>query len=92
MDIHRRGFLGGASAAAAAAMMHGAAPASAAVQRLAAGGRWTQSFRPPLGLGLGGEAVFQVIDAHPGGARGYLRDRLGLGDAELRALRQRYTA
>ena len=24
------------------------------------------------------EAVFQVIDAHPGGARGYLRDRLGL--------------
>lgn len=38
------------------------------------------------------EAVFQVIDTHPGGARGYLRDRLGLGDAELRALRQRYTA
>lgn len=54
MDIHRRGFLGGASAAAAAAMMHGAAPASAAVQRLSAGGRWSQSFRPPLGLGLGG--------------------------------------
>ena len=38
------------------------------------------------------EAVFKVIDAHPGGARGYLRDRLGLGDAELKQLRTRYTA
>ncbi|AHE54946.1 tyrosine-protein phosphatase [Sphingomonas sanxanigenens] len=38
------------------------------------------------------EAVFKVIDTHPGGARAYLRDRLGLGDAELKQLRARYTA
>lgn len=37
------------------------------------------------------EAVFRVIDAHPGGAKGYLRDRLGLGRTELARLRQRYT-
>ena len=37
------------------------------------------------------EAVFQVIDAHPGGANGYLHDALGLGAAELQALRSRYT-
>lgn len=38
------------------------------------------------------EAVFKVIDAHPGGAKAYLRDKLGLGDAELKQLRARYTA
>jgi len=37
------------------------------------------------------EAVFRVIDAHPGGAEAYLRDRLGLGPAALARLRQRYT-
>ncbi len=37
------------------------------------------------------EAVFQVIDAHPGGADGYLKDKLGLGHAELAKLRARYT-
>lgn len=37
------------------------------------------------------EAVFRVIDAHPGGAEGYLRDRLGLDRAALTALRNRYT-
>ncbi|MGF7149009.1 protein-tyrosine phosphatase [Sphingomonas zeicaulis] len=38
------------------------------------------------------EAVFKAIDTHPGGAKAYLRDRLGLGDAELTQLRARYTA
>lgn len=37
------------------------------------------------------EGVFRVIDAHPGGAEGYLRDRLGLDHADLVALRTRYT-
>lgn len=37
------------------------------------------------------EGVFRVIDAHPGGAEGYLRDRLGLDQADLIALRSRYT-
>ncbi len=37
------------------------------------------------------EAVFRVIDAHPGGATGYLHDELGLGRNELVRLRQLYT-
>ncbi|MEJ5976386.1 tyrosine-protein phosphatase [Novosphingobium sp. PS1R-30] len=37
------------------------------------------------------EGVFRVIDSHPGGAEGYLRDRLGLDHADLLALRKRYT-
>jgi len=37
------------------------------------------------------DAVFRVIDAHPGGAIGYLRDRLGLGNGELMRLRRMYT-
>ncbi|MCW1430668.1 tyrosine-protein phosphatase [Novosphingobium sp. JCM 18896] len=37
------------------------------------------------------EGVFRVIDAHPGGAEGYLRDRLGLDAAALATLRSRYT-
>lgn len=37
------------------------------------------------------EAAFRVIDAHPGGTEGYLRDRLGLDPADLLTLRRRYT-
>ncbi|HKX79938.1 MAG TPA: tyrosine-protein phosphatase [Novosphingobium sp.] len=37
------------------------------------------------------DAVFAVVDAHPGGAEGYLRDELGLGQSELGRLRQLYT-
>jgi len=37
------------------------------------------------------EAAFAVIDAHPGGADGYLRDRLGLSAADLAELRRLYT-
>lgn len=37
------------------------------------------------------EAVFRVVDAHRGGATGYLRDELGLGRGELARLRQLYT-
>lgn len=35
--------------------------------------------------------VFRAIDAHPGGQIRYLRDALGLGPAELGALRRQYT-
>jgi protein-tyrosine phosphatase len=37
------------------------------------------------------EAVFRVMDAHPGGAMGYLQDRLGLSPADIRSLRAMYT-
>lgn len=37
------------------------------------------------------EGVFRVIDGHPGGAEGYLRDRLGLDATALATLRNRYT-
>jgi len=37
------------------------------------------------------EAAFAVIDAHPGGADGYLRDRLGLSATDLAELRRLYT-
>jgi protein-tyrosine phosphatase len=37
------------------------------------------------------EAVFKRIDAHPGGAEGYLRDELGLSQAKLLTLRRLYT-
>lgn len=37
------------------------------------------------------EAVFKVIDAHPGGADGYLKDELGLSHADLMRLRSLYT-
>lgn len=37
------------------------------------------------------EAVFQVIDAHPGGVDGYLDDRLGLDAAARRKLAALYT-
>lgn len=36
------------------------------------------------------EAALAVIDAHPGGGEGYLRDELGLGPAELTQLRAAY--
>lgn len=36
-------------------------------------------------------AVLDVIDAHPGGAKGYLKTQLGLGPSELATLRRRYT-
>ena len=35
--------------------------------------------------------VFKVIDTHPGGQAGYLRDALDLGPAEMAVLRRRYT-
>jgi protein-tyrosine phosphatase len=38
------------------------------------------------------EAVFQIMDRHPGGVSGYLRDELGLGAPELARLRTMYTA
>lgn len=37
------------------------------------------------------KAVLQVIDAHPGGAKGYLKTALGLGPSELSKLRRLYT-
>jgi protein-tyrosine phosphatase len=37
------------------------------------------------------EAVFKVIDTHPGGADGYLKDELGLSKADLTRLRSLYT-
>ena len=37
------------------------------------------------------EAVFKVIDAHPGGAKAYLRDRLGLDQLKIARLRALYT-
>lgn len=37
------------------------------------------------------EAVFAVMDAHAGGADGYLKDELGLGPAERRELARLYT-
>jgi protein-tyrosine phosphatase len=37
------------------------------------------------------DAVFKVVDAHSGGAEGYLHDELGLSRADLAALRDRYT-
>ncbi len=37
------------------------------------------------------EGVFKVIDAHAGGAEGYLRDELGLKPADLATLRRLYT-
>ncbi len=37
------------------------------------------------------EAVFKVIDGHPGGADGYLKDELGLSKADLTRLRSLYT-
>lgn len=37
------------------------------------------------------EAVFKVIDQHPGGADGYLKDELGLSHADLIRLRGFYT-
>jgi len=36
------------------------------------------------------EAAFAVIDAHRGGANGYLRDELGLGPAQIKTLRTLY--
>jgi protein-tyrosine phosphatase len=38
------------------------------------------------------EAVFKVIDGHPGGAEGYLRDRLGLDRVALAKLQRLYTS
>jgi protein-tyrosine phosphatase len=38
------------------------------------------------------EAVFQIIDRHPGGTSGYLRDELGLDAQEITRLRRMYTA
>ncbi|WP_068079533.1 tyrosine-protein phosphatase [Novosphingobium rosa] len=37
------------------------------------------------------EAAFKVIDQHPGGADGYLRDEMGLSKADLTRLRSMYT-
>jgi protein-tyrosine phosphatase len=37
------------------------------------------------------ESALKVIDAHPGGADGYLREELGLSGTELAALRDMYT-
>jgi protein-tyrosine phosphatase len=37
------------------------------------------------------ESVFHVLDAHPGGADGYLRDELGVSAGDLTQLRQMYT-
>lgn len=37
------------------------------------------------------EAAFRVIDAHPGGAKGYMRSKLGLGPSELRTLQEQFT-
>lgn len=37
------------------------------------------------------EAVLEVIDRHPGGTQGYLRDELGLDDEKIALLRATYT-
>jgi len=57
---------------------------------------WRQLPQPVLQAFMGVdrsyiEAVFKVIEAHPGGAEAYLRDRMGLSQADLLALRKRYT-
>ena len=36
------------------------------------------------------EAAFAVVDSHAGGAKGYLKDELGLGSGELSKLRGLY--
>ncbi|WP_447725607.1 tyrosine-protein phosphatase [Sphingomonas koreensis] len=59
--------------------------------------RWRQLPPPVLQAFMGVdrsyiEAVFRVVDAHPGGAEGYLRDKLGINRSDLLALRQRFTA
>jgi protein-tyrosine phosphatase len=38
------------------------------------------------------EAVFAVMDSHPDGVKGYLRDELGLSGADIAKLRRYYTA
>ncbi|HKT84720.1 MAG TPA: tyrosine-protein phosphatase [Novosphingobium sp.] len=37
------------------------------------------------------EAIFRVLDGHPDGATGYLRDELGLGQSKIARLRAMYT-
>ena len=37
------------------------------------------------------EAVFKFVDQYPGGAKGYLRDKLGLDDLKIARLRAMYT-
>lgn len=37
------------------------------------------------------EAIFQVMDSHPGGAMGYLRDEMGLDQMNIQHLRALYT-
>lgn len=51
---------------------------------------------PPAGSTKGADpsyigAVFAVMDAHKGGAEGYLRDELGLSHADIVQLRRMYT-
>ncbi|WP_445262060.1 tyrosine-protein phosphatase [Pseudomonas sp. EL_65y_Pfl1_R83] len=36
------------------------------------------------------EAALKVLDSHRGGARGWLRDEMGLSDADLARLRRAY--
>jgi len=38
------------------------------------------------------EAALAVLDAHPGGATGWLRDEMGLSGADLAKLRRMYLA
>lgn len=37
------------------------------------------------------EAIFRIVDRHPGGAKGYLRDKLGLDQLKIARLRAMYT-
>lgn len=57
---------------------------------------WKQLPQPVLQAFMGVDrsyidAVFKVIDGHPGGADAFLRDKMGLSQADLLALRKRYT-
>nr|WP_295109276.1 tyrosine-protein phosphatase [uncultured Caulobacter sp.] len=62
----------------------------------AASQAWRQMPQPVLQAFMGVdrgyiEAAFKVIDAHAGGAEGYLRDELGLDRTKLETLRRLYT-
>ncbi|WP_442947067.1 tyrosine-protein phosphatase [Novosphingobium sp.] len=52
---------------------------------ITARGCWQATSRPSI------EAVFRVIDQYPGGAKAYLRDKMGLDQSRIARLRALYT-
>ena len=70
-------------------------PAALAQGRATASSPWMQLAPDVLKAFMGAdrsyiEAAFAVIDAHRGGADGYLQDELGLGPAQITRLRRLY--